>query len=123
MKLSQIDWTEGKQYKAYYLYYTEKIWTVKGGALVNSLGDITEIYTLEIISEIDFEPCIDWLKIAVDTKILVRDDNDETWNKKHFARFENNKILTFWTGCTSWTHPSGTSLTPWKYAKLAESED
>lgn len=123
MKLHEIDWTDGKQYKGCIPYLCSQIWTVEVGSLVNDLGNITEIYSMEIISQIDFEPCIDWLKIAADTKILVRDDNDETWHKKHFARFENNKILTFWTGCTSWTHPSGTSLTPWKYAKLAESEE
>ena len=123
MKLWELDWTEGKQYKGYHRYHTEQIWTVKDGSLVNNLGNITKFYNLEIISQLDFEPYTDWSKVEVDTKILARDDENETWSKRHFAKYENDNVFTFWAGSTSWTHPCGSSLTYWKYAKLAESEE
>lgn len=121
MKLSQIDWTDGKQYKGYYLYGTAKIWTVKSGSLVNSLGDITEIYPLEIISEIDFEPWVDWSKVKVDTKLLVS-NNGTQWDKRYFAKYEDGKIYCFMHGATSWSIKADYEISIWKYAKLAESE-
>lgn len=59
---------------------------------------------------------IDWTKVSVDTKVLVRDSKDEEWQRKHFAKYVNGKVFTYDYG-TSWD----TSLmTTWKYAKLAE---
>ena len=122
MKLWELDWTPGREYKD----IDGNIWQVdsEGVNLVNA-GDaiIAKFVSLKTLATADFEPCVDWSKVEVDTKILVRDADNETWAKRHFAGFENNKILTFWTGCTSWTHPYGRPLTDWKYAKLAESED
>lgn len=60
---------------------------------------------------------IDWSKVAVDTPILVRDREDGTWCKRHFAKFENDTVYTWNYGGTSWT--SNESIR-WKYAKLAE---
>lgn len=58
---------------------------------------------------------VDWSKVAVDTPILVSDDED--WNREYFAKYENGVVFAWIDGRTSWT----TDYTvKWKYAKLAE---
>ena len=66
------------------------------------------------------EPEVDWSKVAVDTPILVRDTEDEQWERRYFAKYENETIYAWDSGRTSWT---GDGVTEWKYAKLAESEE
>ena len=68
------------------------------------------------------EPPIDWIKVAVDTPIFVRDGENETWAKRHFAKYENGKIYTWTSGTTSWSGEDD-SMISWKYAKLATEED
>lgn len=58
----------------------------------------------------------DWSKVAIDTKVLVS-DNGATWEKRYFSKYENNEIVTWGDGSTSW---SATYEISWKYAKLAE---
>lgn len=121
MMLWEIDWTDGKQYKGYHPYHTEQIWTVKDGSLVNTLGSITELYNLEIISQFDFEPWVDWSKVAIDTKVTVSDEG-QYWYKSYFAKYEDGKIFVFPQGGTSWSKNDSRPLA-WKYAKLAEGEE
>ena len=66
------------------------------------------------------EPETDWSKVEVDTPILVRDTEDEQWERRYFAKYENKTIYAWDVGRTSW---SGESVTEWEYAKLAESEE
>ena len=68
------------------------------------------------------EPHVDWTKVPVDTPILVRDSEKESWRKRHFAKYENGKVYTWLGGATSWSVDSG-DVTDWKMAKLAESEE
>ena len=68
------------------------------------------------------EPEVDWSKVKVDTPILVRDDEDGEWQKRHFARFKNGKVYAWHDGLTSWS-AIGECERSWKYAKLAESEE
>lgn len=65
------------------------------------------------------EPEIDWSKVEVDTPILVRDSEDRRWIKRYFAKYENEAVFAWDSGCTSW---SACGLTEWEYAKLAETE-
>ena len=37
------------------------------------------------------EPEVDWSKVEVDTPILVRNTDNEEWNKRYFARYEYEK--------------------------------
>lgn len=39
------------------------------------------------------KPTVDWSKVPVDTKILVRDSEDGRWEKRHFARYKNNIVV------------------------------
>ena len=66
------------------------------------------------------EPETDWSKVEVDTPILVKDHEDGEWLKRYFAKYEDGYIYAWNCGCTSW---SETVMSPWKYAKLAESEE
>ena len=66
------------------------------------------------------EPETDWSKVEVDTPILVRDGEDEEWNKQHFAECDGKVVCAWRGGKTSWTEDC---VMGWKYAKLAESEE
>lgn len=65
------------------------------------------------------EPPIDWSKVAVDTPILVTDNGDCKWIKRHFAKYENGSVYAWNEGTTSW---SSNGCTPWKLAKLPDKE-
>ena len=68
------------------------------------------------------EPPVDWSKVAVDTPILVRDSEKESWRKRHFAKYENGIVFAWGNGLTSWSaHRS--NVVGWGMAKLAESEE
>ena len=68
------------------------------------------------------EPPVDWSKVAVDTPILVRGYEEESWKKRHFAKYENGIVYAWAGGATSWSVCSG-EVTGWKFAKFAESEE
>jgi hypothetical protein len=59
----------------------------------------------------------DWNEVPVDTKILVRDSNTHPWERRHFAKFENDAVYTWVNGQTSFT---AVDTTCWRHAKLAE---
>ena len=65
-------------------------------------------------------PPVDWSKVAVDTPILVRDSEIESWRKRYFSRYYNGIVYAWGGGTTSW---SAERSTYWKMAKLAESEE
>ena len=44
------------------------------------------------------EPPVDWSKIPVDAPILVRDCEEEVWEKRHFAKYENGIVYTCRSG-------------------------
>ena len=69
------------------------------------------------------EPETDWSKVKVDTPILVSqtEDEDEEWERRHFAKYENGKVYVWSDGCTSWS--SEGHMVIWNFAKLAESEE
>lgn len=62
---------------------------------------------------------VDWSKVAVDTPILVSNDNKE-WIKRYFARYEDGNVYGWLSGKTSWTATGELSIGHWNYAKLAE---
>lgn len=68
------------------------------------------------------EPVVDWSKVPVDTKILVRDSEGEAWRKRHFAKFENGKIYTFNDGRSSFTALEPEFISWWDQGKLAEED-
>ena len=66
------------------------------------------------------EPPIDWSKVPVDTPILVRDNENDKWTRRYFAKYENGQVYAWGSGVTSWSACGSYDVAPWKYAKLAE---
>lgn len=69
------------------------------------------------------EPQVDWSTVAVDTKILVRDSEEDEWNKRYFSHIDDGDVYCFQVGATSWSNPKSREQSSWKYAKLAEDEE
>ena len=66
------------------------------------------------------EPPVDWSKVPVDTKVYVRDSDSEPWKPRHFARFEDGKILAWTYGATSFSADDLNDVSKWNQGKLAE---
>lgn len=66
------------------------------------------------------ESLIDWSKVAVDTPILVRNNENDKWRKRHFAKYEDKKVYAWSKGLTFWSIAYIDDMRYWKYAKLAE---
>lgn len=67
------------------------------------------------------ETVIDWSKVPVDTHILVRNYEDQVWQRRYFAKYEDGVVYAWALGNTSWS--SDNEITEWKYAKLEEMEE
>ena len=63
-----------------------------------------------------YTPPTDWSKVKVDTKVLVRDYDDEVWTRRHFAKYENGTIYVYSVGTTSFT--TDMFLSSYKQVKL-----
>ena len=71
------------------------------------------------------EPEVDWSKVEVDTPVLVRDGENNEWQRSYFAKYEDGFVYTWIAGATSWTavgYEKGGNMYRWNYAKLAEDE-
>ena len=66
------------------------------------------------------EPPVDWSKVPADTKVYVRDFDNESWMPRHFAKFEDGKIFTWANGTTSFSAKGFDDVTWWNQGKLAE---
>ena len=63
---------------------------------------------------------VDWSNVAVDTPVLVWDDNSRSKLKRYFAFFKDGKVHTWGSGATSWSVTDKDYVSDWEYAKLAE---
>lgn len=83
-------------------------------------GELQLLYTekaLEIVME--YEPKVDWSKVSVDAKILVRNDKTAGWICRHFAGYDKRgDVKAYDGGRTSFTAFSESDVSYWKYAKL-----
>lgn len=66
------------------------------------------------------EPPVDWSKVPVDTKVYVRDFENGFWIPRHFARFEDGKIVTWNDGATSFSIDDFNNVSKWNQGRLAE---
>ena len=85
---------------------------------MESKGARTE-YDYAVSHGISIEEETDWSKVPINTPILVRNSNDDLWERRHFAGFKNGYVQAFLRGCTSWTMPD---VIGWTYAKLVDSD-
>lgn len=86
-------------------------------SLKKIMPDIDKCGILNIGEELGI---IDWSKVPVDTPIYVREHENNTWEKRHFAFFKNGRVYSWLSGVTSWTAEDTNYVFSWKYAKLAE---
>lgn len=63
---------------------------------------------------------VDWSKVAVDTPILVKQNKQDEWEKRHFAYFKDERVYAWLCGVTSWSADYEGDTTDWNLAKLAE---
>lgn len=63
---------------------------------------------------------VDWSKVAVDTPILVKQNEQDEWEKRHFAYFKDERVYAWLCGATSWSADYEGDTTGWNLAKLAE---
>ena len=71
------------------------------------------------------EGAVDWLKVARDTPILVRDTDGEKWLRRYFAEYNPDLggVLAYCSGATSWSQPDGSPCIAWKQARVDRVED
>lgn len=81
---------------------------------VSYKDDLTNIDNL-----MDLVPYSDWEDVPVDTKVFVKDFEDNEWIPRHFSHFENGYVFTFVNGATSFTS-NREETTSWRFAKLAD---
>ena len=70
-------------------------------------------------SNLDLVPYSVWEDVPVDTKVFVKNFEDNKWIPRHFSHFENDYVFTFVNGATSFTS-NREETTYWRFAKLAQ---
>lgn len=68
-------------------------------------------------------PDIDWSRVPVDTKILVRDSKNDPWRKAHFAKVHGRLIVAFSLGKSSWTVLEDNTFSVYLYADIPDPEE
>lgn len=89
-------------------------------------GDIScdtcyRLFSLWLLNEYK-ETEVDWSRISVDTKVYVKDNENDEWIKRYFAKYHKGRVYTWMYGGTSWISDE-TETECWKYAKLAGEEN
>ena len=84
---------------------------------------IQEEHTLHGLLNLTFEKVIDWSKVPVDTKILVKDEGCSPWEKRHFAKCKNGRVYAWCDGRTSFTARDNIDYFGWDCAKLYEESE
>ena len=105
----------------------EKSMALKNGKIVpcdndkcedcDCLYQVCDDYIMEWLNS-EYVELVDQNKVPIDTKILVRNNENQNWNKRYFAEYDHGIVRTWTGGKTSWS-ADGESF-PWNYAKLAE---
>lgn len=77
-------------------------------------------YKYAKLPEDEKKPEVDWSKVKVDTPILVRDNENNKWLERYFAKYEDGLVYAWLGENTSY---DTCNAAKWRYAKLAESEE
>lgn len=88
----------------------------------NYMKSYIDYTTVKDVDFVEYEEPVDWSKVEVDTKILVRDYNSTSWTKRYFAKFKNGFVCAFQDGRTSFSNHDS-YLHSWNYAKLYKETD
>lgn len=63
---------------------------------------------------------VDWSKVKVDTPILVKQCEQDEWEKRHFAYFKDGEVYAWLYGKTSWSADYEADTSYWRLTKLAD---
>lgn len=74
----------------------------------------------QLIDIAEYLGIVDWSKVKVDTPILVKQCEQDEWEKRHFAYFKDGLVYAWLCGATSWSADYEGDTTNWNLAKLAE---
>lgn len=86
-------------------------------AIADLLPDFNESNYLDIGKYLGIT---DWSKVATDTPVYVKLNRNDTWDKYHFAKYENGKVYCWSLGTTSWSIKSAEAYIPVADVRLAE---
>lgn len=81
---------------------------------------LPELKRNECISIAEELGIVDWLKVAVDTPILVKGLGLAEWQNRYFAFFKDGEVYAWCNGATSWSCKNSNDVSSWNYVKLAE---
>lgn len=70
----------------------------------------------------NWEPPVDWSKVAPDTKIIVWTDYLPKC-KRHFAKYKDGRVYSFMRGKSSYTADNEHDLEVWQYAELSKEDE
>lgn len=112
----------GKKYKVKGNEYTLSLFGEKLQLIDNYDRTIEFITYLEDIVNGDFEEVTDWENIPLDTPIMVRDFDSESWMMRHFAFYKFGKVYCWFDSYTS-NDSNCSGAKCWQQAKLYEKEE
>lgn len=58
---------------------------------------------------------VDWENVPVDTPVLAKDNDEDNWHKRYFAKYENGGLFAFAYGQTEW---SSNGVKPIRYDQM-----
>ena len=107
----------GKKYRVKGNEYTLSLFGEKLQLIDNYDRTIEFITYLEDIVNGDFEEIIDWENIPLDTPIMVRDFDSESWVMRYFAFYKFGKVYC-WLDCHTSDDNNDEGAKCWQQAKL-----
>lgn len=63
---------------------------------------------------------IDWSQVKIDTPIWCKDEEEDEWIPRHFAKYQRGKVYCFTGGTTSHTQFKPHTICSFTYNKLAD---
>ena len=91
LTIMDIDWEDGNLYET---KSGEKFLVLHNALTHYDIPHfkITDAYLLKDILNKKFRKIIDWSKVPVDTKILIRYREDYAWERRYFAEYDDGEI-------------------------------
>lgn len=86
-------------------------------AIADLLPDFNESNYLDIGKYLGIT---DWSKVATDTPVYVKLNRNDTWDKYHFAKYENGKVYCWSLGTTSLSTKNTEAYIPVSEVRLVE---
>lgn len=74
----------------------------------------------QLIDIAEYLGVVDWSKVKVDTPVIVWNRPENGYFKRHFAKYEKERIYVWGSGATSWSDDGCNGFYAWENAKLAE---